>query len=147
VKLRALAVNRARTLDHHIGCVDGEEQCPVSVVQSRVAGERNCVDGVILLSVRAAEKFSRGSDVQGHIAFEFDRADLEGAGGNQYYPATILMARVNGCLHCGCVECSAVPFRSILANVVYVSAKIICSGIVFYLLGCKPSLSRKTTSE
>jgi hypothetical protein len=28
-----------------------------------------------------------------------------------------------------------------------VSAEIICTGIASYLLGCKPSLSRKTTSQ
>jgi hypothetical protein len=127
VKLGALAIDRAGALDGDIGCVDGEEQRPVSV--------------------GAAEKFSRGSDVQGHMAFEFDRTDLESAGGNQYDSTAIPMACVYGRLDCRCVECSAVPFRSVLANVVDVSAEIVCTGIAFYLRGGKPWLSCETTSE
>jgi hypothetical protein len=147
VKLRSLAIDCAGALDGYIDCVDGEEQRPVSIVQSGVAGERNCIDGVIVLSIRGAEKFSRGSDVQGDVAFEFDCADLKRAGGNQYDSSAILMACIYSRLNGGCVECSAVSFRSVLANVVDVSAEIICTGVAFYLLGCKPSLSRKTTSQ
>jgi hypothetical protein len=72
---------------------------------------------------------------------------LEGAGGNQNCSTAILMARVNRRLDCGCVECSAVPFRSVLPNVVDVSIEIICLGIVFPLLRCKASLSCETTSQ
>jgi hypothetical protein len=76
-----------------------------------------------------------------HIALEFDCADLESAGRNQHRPASILMACIDRRLQRGGIECNAVSFRTILANVVDPGAKIICTGIILCLPDGNASLS------
>jgi len=67
VKLCSLSVDGARALDSDVLCVDGEEKGIVAVFEGRVAGERDCVDRVILLAVAAAEYFSCGGNVKGTL--------------------------------------------------------------------------------
>src|SRR5207302_5346031 len=77
VKLKTLAVNRAGPFESDVSRVEGEEQGPVSVDQGGVTAQGYGVDGVILLSVGASQQFSAGSNMEGHVALEFDCADLK----------------------------------------------------------------------
>ena len=116
----------------------GEQQRPIPVVQRGVSAERNRIHGVILLAVRAPKEFPRSRDMECHIALEFDCADLESAGRNQHRPASILMACIDRRLQRGGIECNAIAFRAILANVVDAGAGIVV--VMLRQLESKPSL-------
>ena len=72
-ELRALAVDRAGAFDRDVARLDGEDECPVAVVERGIALQRNGVDGVILLAVGAAEQRAAGGDVQGDVALQSRR--------------------------------------------------------------------------
>lgn len=125
VKLRALAVDRSLAFDGDVRCVDGEEKRPVPVNQCRVAAEWDCVDRVILSSVRTAKKFPSGGDMQCDVALELDRSYLKGPGRNQHGSSAILMTGIDGSLQCICFKRDAITFGTVFANIVNTVAGII----------------------
>lgn len=124
VELKALTVNGAGSLKCDVLCVDGEEQGPVSIHQRGIAAQGNGVDGVILLSIGAPKQFSSSRDMQGHIALEFDCADLKCSRWDENRAATIACAHVDSRLKRGSVECDAVALGSEVANIVDAAPQI-----------------------
>jgi hypothetical protein len=124
VKLCSLPVDSAGTLDSDVLCVDGEEKGIVAVFEGRVAGERDCVDRVILLAVAAAEYFSYGGDVEGDVAAKLDGADGEGSGGDKNRSASVAVTRIDCGLKGCCVEGDAVSLCAVASYVVDASAEI-----------------------
>src|SRR5581483_6272191 len=89
MKLRALAIDRSRTLDGDVPGLHREEQCPVAVVERCVAMQRDRVDSVIFFAIAAAEQCSTGGNVQRYIVLEFHSADDKRACRDEYGASAI----------------------------------------------------------
>ena len=122
VKLIALTVNRPGAFDGHILRMHGKQQSPVAVDERGVAMQRNRIDGVILLAVRASEQRRTRSDMHRHIALQFCRADLEDARGHEHRAAAVARARIDRRLQRRGVQCLSIALRTEVANVVDASA-------------------------
>ena len=118
MKLNALPVDQPRPIYRDVLRVHGKKQRPVAVAERRVAGERDRVHRMVLRSVRAAEQCRGRGQIEGEIAPELERADVERALGHEHRSTALGVTSVDGLLHGGGIERRTVAFRSVIANIV-----------------------------
>jgi hypothetical protein len=116
VKLQALTVDEAGAFDGHVPGVDGEDEGPVAVAECRVPAE-GCVDRVILLPVVGAPSKWAAAGA-GDVALQFDRADVERAGGHEHSTSAVPVAGIDCQLERRGIERLPVALRAVVADVI-----------------------------